>query len=287
MEVISINRKPSGWKHERQLDRQHESRIQVSRDDVHKGSLILVNQENPVKQIVPSLRSLPAGIRQASHVEEQRIMLDKMCIQPLSALLEACQGEDDIAAVSGYRSREAQAKIYAASLEESGAAFTARYVAIPGASEHQTGLAVDVGLCKGDIDYIRPLFPDDGASRRFKALAAEYGFIQRYEESKEGITGIACEPWHYRYVGYPHSMLMKQLDLCLEEYTAYIQSFSYHHEHLYVEAPSAFAQIYYVEAEEQVTTVPIISGDSYQLSGNNQNGFVVTVFHRKGDGSCE
>lgn len=283
MEAISISRKPSGRKHERQ----HECRIQVNREDVHKGCLILVNQENPVKQIVPSLRSLPASIRKASHVQEQRIMLDKMCIQPLSALLEACQAADDIAAVSGYRSREAQAKIYAASLEENGAAFTSRYVAIPGASEHQTGLAVDVGLCMGDIDYICPTFPDDGASGRFKALAAEYGFIQRYEESKEAITGIACEPWHYRYVGYPHSMLMKQLDLCLEEYTAYMKSFSYHKEHLYVEGRSAFAEIYYVEAEEQVTTVPIIRGDSYQLSGNNQDGFVVTVFHQKGDGSCE
>ncbi|WP_231594246.1 D-alanyl-D-alanine carboxypeptidase family protein [Paenibacillus algorifonticola] len=246
-----------------------------------------MNQENPVRQLEPNLGALSSRIRQASHVEEQRITLEKICIQQLSALLEACQAEDDIAAVSGYRSREAQARIFAASLEENGAAFTARYVAIPGASEHQTGLAVDVGLYRGDIDYIRPSFPDDGASGRFKALAAEYGFIQRYQESKEGKTGIACEPWHYRYVGYPHSMLMKQQDLCLEEYTAYIKQFAFNNKHLYVEGRSAFAQIYYVKAEEHITTVPIVSGDRYQLSGNNQDGFVVTVFHRKGDGSCE
>lgn len=265
----------------------HDYRIMQGRAEMYKGDLILVNQHNPVRQSAQHIEALSVAILQAGHAEEQQISLESRCIGQLSALLDACQAKGKIAVVSGYRSRETQERIYETSLKENGEAFTASYVALPDASEHQTGLAVDVGLYEGEIDYIRPSFPDDGVSGVFKQLAADYGFIQRYQENKEAITGIACEPWHYRYVGYPHSVIMKQQDLCLEEYTEYVKQFSYNKFHLYIEDSSSVIEIYYVMAEGELTTVPIVNGYCYQHSGNNQDGYVVTVFHRKGDGSCE
>ena len=57
------------------------------------------------------------------------------------------------------------------------------------------------------IDFIRPDFPDDGVCGAFRRAAARYGFLERYTREKEALTGIAEEPWHFRYVGVPHARL--------------------------------------------------------------------------------
>ncbi len=105
-----------------------------------------------------------------------------------------------------------------------GDAFTRQYVALPGCSEHQTGLAIDLGEDVPDLDFIRPSFPDSGACGAFRRAAARYGFLQRYCREKEALTGIAEEPWHFRYVGAPHAQLMEEHGLCLEEYVPFLGS---------------------------------------------------------------
>ena len=96
--------------------------------------------------------------------------------------------------LSGYRSYDYQAQLYENYVARDGQAAADRYSARPGHSEHQSGLAFDVG----DIDY------DFGKTARGKWLAAhcaEFGFILRYPQGKESITGYMYEPWHIRYVG--------------------------------------------------------------------------------------
>ena len=85
-------------------------------------------------------------------------------------------------------------------------------VAEPGASEHHTGLAFDVNK-KGSST-----FAGTKNSDWLNAHCWEYGFIIRYEKSKEEITGFIAEPWHIRYVGVEHALYMRDHDLCLEEY---------------------------------------------------------------------
>ena len=132
-------------------------------------------------------------------------------------------GAGVILPVSGWRSRGEQQAIWDRTLETDGPDFTARYVARPGCSEHETGLAVDLALAADVIDPICPAFPRDGVCGRFRALAADYGFIERYTEEKQPITGIGAEPWHFRYVGVPHARLLTENALCLEEYRAFLQ----------------------------------------------------------------
>ena len=60
--------------------------------------------------------------------------------------------------------------------------------------------------------------PYEGICQRFRELAPLYGFIERYPANKEAVTGIAHEPWHFRYVGRPHAQRMTDLGLTLEEY---------------------------------------------------------------------
>lgn len=86
-----------------------------------------------------------------------------------------------------------------------------RYVAMPGCSEHHTGLAFD-------ITVIGKSFSGTQQCQWLQEHCWEYGFILRYTEEKEKITGIAAEAWHFRYVGQPHAQIMKENNWCLEEY---------------------------------------------------------------------
>ena len=146
------------------------------------------------------------------------ILLEKTTAEKLTELFEACKAENQIIPVSGYRTRKEQEEIFVNSVKEKGLSFTTKYVALPNSSEHQTGLAIDVGLNKDDVDFLCPDFPDSGACGRFNELAADFGFILRYPEGKEKITGISYEPWHFRYVGAEHAKIIKKEKLCLEEY---------------------------------------------------------------------
>ena len=89
-------------------------------------------------------------------------------------------------------------------------------VADPGASEHHTGLAVDFNDVEDD-------FRETEAYTWLQEHAAEYGFVERYPKGKENITGIDYEPWHYRYVGKEHAQRMNELNMCLEEYVAFLK----------------------------------------------------------------
>ncbi|MDM8533369.1 D-alanyl-D-alanine carboxypeptidase family protein [Clostridiaceae bacterium HSG29] len=101
---------------------------------------------------------------------------------------------------SGYRSYEYQEKIFNRRVKSHGLEDTQKVIAIPGQSEHQTGLAFDV-TCKS-MDY--GLGKEFENTDEFKWLinnCYKYGFILRYKKDKENITGYVYEPWHYRYIG--------------------------------------------------------------------------------------
>lgn len=181
---------------------------------------VLVNRHHPWAESAENteIRLAPVSAFPDMRALDPDIRLDRTCLERLDALLDAAGGKTGIVIVSGYRDLAEQTEIYDSSLRENGAEYTAKFVALPGCSEHHTGLAVDVGSAAGGLDFIAPEFPDDGVCGAFKAKAAEFGFVQRYKAHKEHLTGISCEPWHFRYVGAPHAVIMEERDLCLEEY---------------------------------------------------------------------
>ncbi|NMD37125.1 MAG: hypothetical protein GYA87_00395 [Christensenellaceae bacterium] len=95
--------------------------------------------------------------------------------------------------------------------EKNATSATLKTVALPGTSEHHTGLAFDITVPD-------KFFKDTKQSLWLAANCWDYGFIMRYEEDKEKITGFIAEPWHIRYVGIEHSIVMRDQGLCLEEY---------------------------------------------------------------------
>lgn len=120
-----------------------------------------------------------------------------------------------LVAISGYRSFQTQRNVHDSYLSKDGQAD--RYSAAPGHSEHQTGLAMDVtgadGLCPTeDCFAARP------EARWLAEHAADYGFIVRYPQGKEAVTGYNYEPWHLRYVGIDVARELRRRGLTLDEW---------------------------------------------------------------------
>ncbi|MBR5515375.1 MAG: M15 family metallopeptidase [Clostridia bacterium] len=113
--------------------------------------------------------------------------------------------------VSGFRSYDTQYNTYYGYVSRSGQADADRYSARPGHSEHQTGLAFD-------LNSLEQTFGNTKEGKWLKANAHKYGFIIRYPEGKESVTGYMYEPWHVRYLGTDIATDVFESGLCLEEY---------------------------------------------------------------------
>ena len=240
--------------------------VRLSRSLLHQGPLILVNQAHAHQPEAPHpLTAIN------SHYPE--ILLERQAARLLSACITEIHGGGAIVPVSGWRSHAEQQRLWEDTLRTNGEAFTRRYVALPGCSEHETGLAIDLGKAAPEIDFIRPDFPYSGPCQTFRRAALRYGFIERYPREKERITGISHEPWHFRYVGAPHAQLMHENGLCLEEYTEFIRQ----KERRCALGNGSTAHIFCIPCtgEETVCELP---GCCCQISGNNVNGFVVTAW---------
>lgn len=248
-------------------------KIVVQREMIAEGALVLVNADYPLKW--------REGKRAAVREDSPEILLCETAALQLRELLERLGAGDGIVPVSGWRTRQEQEEIYAQSLLENGEIFTKKYVALPGHSEHQTGLAIDLGVKKETIDFIRPEFPYTGICGEFRGMAADYGFIERYGKDKETITGIAHEPWHFRYVGRPHASIMEERGLCLEEYLMFLKAYTRERPLLFCGSDGSRAQIYYVLAQCEETVLALPDDSDYRISGNNMDGFIVTLEKRR------
>lgn len=159
-----------------------------------------------------------------AEIEGSRVAVDALMAM-LGAAIE--DGIADWQISSGYRSVAYQQemwddRVYRYRKEDGmtgsqARAAAGRYMARPGASEHHTGLAFDVTV-PGEVS-----FAATDQCAWLHEHCWEYGFIIRFYEEKQPITGIHEEPWHIRYVGLPHSKLMQASGECLEEYLGLVE----------------------------------------------------------------
>lgn len=239
--------------------------------EIRKGELILVNAQHPFQEAPDTPAPVPAC------ADVPAVLLAPAAAAALNALMDALGGGwRQITPVSGWRSRQEQQAIYTQSLRDSGEAFTRQFVALPGCSEHQTGLAVDLAETRAVIDFICPDFPDTGLCGAFRAQAAAHGFVERYPRGKEAVTGIAHEPWHFRYVGRPHAELMRRHDLTLEEYVDWLRAFPPRRPCQCRDTGGRPCAVFYQPVGERPVTLPAEPGAAYRISGNNVDGCIVT-----------
>lgn len=183
------------WQEEEVQVETYESLVEKSEKS---QGLLLVNATYPV----PENFSL--------NLEEYKnsgVFMQKEMVKSYEALAEAVKKEcnEQLFIKSSYRNREEQEEEYAADPV---------VAAVPGTSEHETGLALDVYVA----GYAGYGFLKSEAGQYVNTHCWEYGFIIRYPLGGEEETGIPYEPWHLRYVGTPHAEIMEKNDWTLEEY---------------------------------------------------------------------
>lgn len=148
------------------------------------------------------------------------VMLEEKTLEKILEFINyAKENNIDLEIESAYRSYDKQKLIYEETLKENGLDYVNKYVAKPGYSEHQTGLAVDLAIFKnGDYLINDDFIKEKNICNFIKENCYKFGFILRYPFDKGKITGYNYEPWHLRYVGNNLALYLKENNLTLEEY---------------------------------------------------------------------
>lgn len=252
--------------------------ISKKEDDIYKGQLVLVNNKINWKfNNEDDFMSVYDYKTSAYKVKDKNVQLDKFVIEHLNNMMDDFKAEkniSDVIVVSGYRSYEYQQNLYNQRVAKDGKAEASKWVANAGGSEHHTGYALDFSI-----------YNDDGTSQDYTGEGQyswlnencyKYGFIVRYTPEKSSITGVSYEPWHFRYVGIPHSKIMVEKNLCYEEYIDYLKDYEFNKQHLKVSTGNKNYEIYYIKAEADITQVPVPKNNTYTISGNNVDGFIIS-----------
>ena len=190
----------------------------------NKWAMFLVNKQNPLPKDYDSIIET-----ELVYEGDKNGYVDKRAAKYAKDMFAAALEDGiDLWVVSSYRTIEYQQQNFDRSVQQrmdngmtydDAYADTLREVAMPGESEHNAGLAMDIM----SVEYTSmddAGFEDTKAFEWLDKHAAEYGFILRYPKDKESITEIIYEPWHYRFVGIYYANEIKESGLCLEEYFA-------------------------------------------------------------------
>ena len=191
----------------------------VSPDD---WRLLLVNRWNPI----------PDGYTFELTQLKQGHAVDSRAYPDLQEMMDACRAAGlDPKICSSYRTQDKQQELYENKIQrlmdegysyERAVEEAGTVVAVPGTSEHQTGLALDI------VDASYQILDEEQENTQVQQWLMEhsweYGFVLRYPNGKSEITGIIYEPWHYRYVGREAAREMTELGMCLEEYVDWLSA---------------------------------------------------------------
>ena len=176
--------------------------------------LILVNKNNFLDKTY-----IPEDLVDSESKYKDNVMICKKVLEMFNLMKkDALDKGYLIDIMSGYRCYEYQDKIYNRLVAEKGLNYAFRYIAKAGASEHQTGLAIDICVYRDNKCYIEHEIVDFEEIKWVMENAYKYGFILRYPFGKEDITGYNHEPWHFRYVGNIAAKNIYMNKLTLEEY---------------------------------------------------------------------
>lgn len=238
--------------------------IEIAKDQVYQGDLLLVNKENPVhkvgvKQDVITLIE-NAELINGYHLLDPTIAVSESVVKKFVQMIQAAErdGVSNFVINSGYRDMEEQERLYAELGPE---------IAMPGGySEHNVGSSLDIGSTQMKMEHA----PE---GKWLEKNSWKYGFILRYPKDKVAITGTVYEPWHFRYVGLPHSAIMKMNNFTLEEYLEHLAQ----QRSLSIPIDGRTYEItYYPVEEEMKIKVPIQS--DYMISGDNMGGVIITSY---------
>lgn len=251
--------------------------MSCSLSEIHSGELVLINQDNPYHFEENNINMLNVYEHKNKYymAKDKNVTAAPKLIDALNQLMKDFYENTqlkDVIALSGYRSLAHQQTLFENSDKNQNSPY---WTAKPGASEHHSGLAVDLGIYRNDVSYT---FNGEGQYSYIISNAYRYGLILRYDQAKSNITGVYGEPWHLRYVGPAHAQYMFENALCLEEYIELLKEFSFEKKHLFVKTYNGNKyEIYYISAQACSNGLPVPADLPFTVSGNNIDGFIVTV----------
>lgn len=182
---------------------------------------ILINSQNPLsKNYVPSdlVRPEIPFAEEENGSNFDKFLLRRAASDAITSLFTYGKSQGIfLYGISGYRSYLRQKELYAASLSRQEHGEKESYVAPPGCSEHQSGLAMDISIPELQFELTES-FSNTKEGKFLAKFAPLYGFIIRYPKGVENITGYAYEPWHIRFVTKPVAVFLSKTHITLEEY---------------------------------------------------------------------
>lgn len=239
-------------------------KVEIPVEQIYQGNLLLVNSKHPVhnesiKSDVININSRKELVKGYRVFNSGTYLSEDIASKFSDMVLDAEEdGVSSFLITSGFRGFDEQNKLY----KEMGS-----IRALPaGYSEHNLGLSLDVGSTQGKMEVVHE-------GEWIAENAWKYGFTLRYPEDKTNITGIMNEPWHIRYVGLPHSAIMKEKNFVLEEYLDYLKE----QKHISATVNGQKYEVFYYPVTEN-TTINVPANLRYEVSGNNTDGVIVTVF---------
>lgn len=233
--------------------------IKLSQGQIHTGPLILVSDTCPYIGS-ENLTDFSSNTNSNIQPRDNSMKIHQDMMQPLSDLFNAYCNDNGYVNLQIYSTNETYmgtGSLYTTSLPE-----------------RSTGYSFDIGLITSTGE-IAPYL-----TKRNEWMfdnCWKYGFIVRYSDLKTGTTGINFMPHHFRYVGWPHSLIMNEKDMCLEEYLQSLTSYKSDSPLVY-STDSKEYKIFYVPANSSGETEITIPKDAiYTVSGNNTDGFIITI----------
>ena len=238
--------------------------IKVTKGQIYKGDLLLVNRDYPVHE--QGVKSDVVNLFEHQELVEgygllnNKIRLSQSVAEKFLKMMDAAEkdGVDHFLISSGYRTAEEQRELY--HKMGSDTALPANY------SEHNLGMSLDIGSTKQEMSKA-------AEGKWLKKNAWRYGFILRYPEDKTNITGIKYEPWHFRYVGLPQSVIMQEKGFTLEEYIDYLRETKHISTTIH---GKEYEVTYYPVGKKKTIQIP--ANRRFDISGNNVDGVIVTVY---------
>ncbi len=196
--------------------------IEKLQDILNDELFILVNKNNKLAIDYEPNTLVDSDIAFEEYIDCKQ--LDERTSNAAKEMFNAALKENiNLIAISGYRSYSVQQNLYNSRVEVKGIEKTRQYTAEPGASEHQTGLAIDI-VCN-DYPYLDEEFENTDAFKWLFNNCYKYGFILRYQKGKEDITGYNYEPWHFRYIGdVDIAKDIMERGICFEEFIDEVNS---------------------------------------------------------------
>lgn len=193
-----------------------DSKAAIQKDDVEAWQIILANPWN----------KLPEDFEVKKAALKNGHFIDERAVEDLQTMMDDARklGLEPVIC-SSFRTMEKQKSLFARQIKkqmakgyskEKAEVEAAKWVALPGTSEHQTALALDI--VASSYQVLDKKQEETAEQQWLMENSYKYGFILRYPEDKSDITGISYEPWHYRYVGKTAAKTIFEKGICLEEY---------------------------------------------------------------------